>query len=207
MPSYEPTSAAASNASRPEDPGEPRGEGRPGEEEEPEVRNVRRRLNCTTSANIFSLIAKVADISEGEARCSIQIARKIMADLDAKMVALLHDVVEDSDVTLEQLREQGFAESVVAAVDCLTRRPTETYEAFIHRVALNPLAARVQQVLDDEINPGVAAHGGRVILVDVEDRNVYIRFGGGCQGCGMANVTLKEGVMGSLRRAIPSRCS
>jgi Fe/S biogenesis protein NfuA len=67
----------------------------------------------------------------------------------------------------------------------------------------DPLAGRVQQVLDDEINPGVAAHGGRVILVDVEDRNVFIRFGGGCQGCGMANVTLKEGVMGTLRRAIP----
>ena len=67
----------------------------------------------------------------------------------------------------------------------------------------NPLAARVQQVLDDEINPGVASHGGRVVLVDVEDQNVFIRFGGGCQGCGMANVTLKEGVMGSLRRAIP----
>ena len=67
----------------------------------------------------------------------------------------------------------------------------------------NPLARRVQQVLDDEINPGVAAHGGRVTLVDVQEGRVYVRFGGGCQGCGMADVTLKEGVTGSLQRAVP----
>jgi Fe/S biogenesis protein NfuA len=67
----------------------------------------------------------------------------------------------------------------------------------------NPFAARVQQVLEDEINPGVADHGGRVILVDVEDGRVFIRFGGGCQGCGMADVTLKQGVVAALQRAIP----
>lgn len=67
----------------------------------------------------------------------------------------------------------------------------------------NPLAARVQQVLDDEINPGVASHGGRVSLVNVEDARVFIRFGGGCQGCGMVDVTLRDGVIGTLQRAVP----
>ena len=71
------------------------------------------------------------------------------------------------------------------------------------RLLDNPLAARVQRVLDDEINPGVAAHGGRVSLVNVEDERVYIRFGGGCQGCGMVDVTLRDGVIGTLQRSVP----
>ncbi len=71
------------------------------------------------------------------------------------------------------------------------------------RLLENPIAARVQQVLDEQINPGVASHGGRVSLVDVQESRVWIRFGGGCQGCGQADVTLKEGVVGALRQAVP----
>ncbi len=71
------------------------------------------------------------------------------------------------------------------------------------RLLSNPLAVRVQEILDQEINPGVAAHGGRVSLVGVDDGKVFIRFGGGCQGCGQADVTLKDGVVASLTRQIP----
>lgn len=67
----------------------------------------------------------------------------------------------------------------------------------------NPLAARVQEVLDRDINPGVAAHGGRVSLAAVEESRVYVRFGGGCQGCGQADLTLRDGVVATLQRAIP----
>jgi Fe/S biogenesis protein NfuA len=67
----------------------------------------------------------------------------------------------------------------------------------------NPLAAKVQEILDREINPGVAAHGGRVSLVAVEDTRVTVRFGGGCQGCGQADVTLKEGVVATIQRQVP----
>lgn len=50
---------------------------------------------------------------------------------------------------------------------------------------------RVQALIDSDINPSVAAHGGVVSLIDVKEGVVYIEMGGGCQGCGMANVTLK----------------
>ena len=66
-----------------------------------------------------------------------------------------------------------------------------------------PLAVEVQRILDDEINPGIAAHGGRVTLMDVQGSRVVVEFGGGCQGCGMADVTLREGVTAALRRALP----
>lgn len=62
---------------------------------------------------------------------------------------------------------------------------------------------KVQQVLDTEINPGVAAHGGFIRLIDVKENVVYIQMGGGCQGCGMADVTLKQGVEKTIRQAIP----
>jgi Fe/S biogenesis protein NfuA len=67
----------------------------------------------------------------------------------------------------------------------------------------DPLAVRVQTILDEEINPGVAAHGGRVALMDVKGGRVFIKFGGGCQGCGQADVTLKDGVVATLTRQLP----
>lgn len=61
-----------------------------------------------------------------------------------KIVAILHDVVEDSPVTLERLRDLGFEPSVVDAIDALTRREGESYDDFIDRVSANPLAARIK---------------------------------------------------------------
>ena len=66
-----------------------------------------------------------------------------------------------------------------------------------------PLAGAVQRLLDEQINPGIAAHGGRVALIDVQGGRVVVEFGGGCQGCGMADLTLREGVTATLRGAIP----
>lgn len=65
-------------------------------------------------------------------------------DEDAAIVAMLHDVIEDSDWTLARLREEGFSEAVVSAVDALTRRKGEDYADFIERVLLNHLAVRVK---------------------------------------------------------------
>jgi len=66
-----------------------------------------------------------------------------------------------------------------------------------------PLAERVQRVLDERINPGVATHGGSINLVDVRDNVVYLQMGGGCQGCGMASVTLTQGIRQVLQEAVP----
>ena len=66
------------------------------------------------------------------------------------------------------------------------------------------LVERVQYVIDTEVNPQVASHGGRVSLVEVDAQGVVVlRFGGGCQGCGMVGVTLREGVEKTLRQRVP----
>ena len=65
------------------------------------------------------------------------------------------------------------------------------------------LRNRVQEILDNEINPSVAGHGGYISLLDVQGTRVFLHMGGGCQGCGMASATLKHGVEASLRSQIP----
>ena len=62
---------------------------------------------------------------------------------------------------------------------------------------------RIQKILDEMINPAIAAHGGFVEVLDVQQNVAYVRLGGGCQGCGMVNVTLKQGIEATLRDEIP----
>ena len=65
------------------------------------------------------------------------------------------------------------------------------------------LAEKVQAVLENQINPAIASHGGAAQLIGVEGNDIYLRLGGGCQGCGMAQVTLTQGIEASLREAVP----
>ncbi len=62
---------------------------------------------------------------------------------------------------------------------------------------------RVRQVLDEQVNPMVASHGGVVSLSRIENGEVFLRFGGGCQGCGMVDVTLKQGVEVMMKESVP----
>ena len=64
-------------------------------------------------------------------------------------------------------------------------------------------AQRVLAVLEEQINPSIAMHGGRADLVAVEEGIVYLRLSGGCQGCGLATVTLSQGIEVALREAMP----
>ncbi len=65
------------------------------------------------------------------------------------------------------------------------------------------VAQRVLLVLEEQINPSIAAHGGRADLVAVEDGAAYLRLSGGCAGCGMAAVTLSQGIEVALRESVP----
>jgi (p)ppGpp synthase/HD superfamily hydrolase len=72
----------------------------------------------------------------------------------ARIVAVLHDVLEDTPVTLADLRTAGYGELVCVAVDCLTRRTGEAYEDMIERVAANPLARHVKLAdIEDNLDP------------------------------------------------------
>ena len=65
------------------------------------------------------------------------------------------------------------------------------------------LKEKIQYLIDNKINPGVALHAGFVELIDVKDNNIYIRLGGGCQGCGAADFTLRQGIEAIIRKEVP----
>ena len=74
-------------------------------------------------------------------------------DPRAKIVALLHDTIEDTGVTVEQLRTIGFPEEIIDGVLSVTKQKGETYEAFVHRAAKNPLGKEVKQAdLEDNMD-------------------------------------------------------
>ena len=65
------------------------------------------------------------------------------------------------------------------------------------------VAERATEVIDQMINPAIASHGGRAEIAGIEGGVAYIRFGGGCQGCGMASVTLSQGIESTLVEMVP----
>lgn len=82
----------------------------------------------------------------------IRVMMRVESDV-AKMAAVLHDVVEDTDWTIDGLRGEGFSEEVLAAVDCLTHREGEDYFAYVERAAGHPIAKLVKLAdLEDNMN-------------------------------------------------------
>src|SRR5258705_93303 len=108
------------------------------------------------------------------------------------------------------LEFQGSASSLMNGIENMLRHYVPEVEAVKdHRDALpkpgleTPEGKAIQDLLEEQVNPAVAAHGGHISLIDVQDDTVYIRLEGGCQGCGMADVTLKQGVAAEIQRVAP----
>jgi Fe-S cluster biogenesis protein NfuA len=107
--------------------------------------------------------------------------------------------------------------SEAAGWDAITGRIEAVLTAyFVSGLALSPdeirdhmmlvgrgVKEKVQYLIDQQINPGVAAHAGFVELIEVRDDTVYLRLGGGCQGCGAADFTLRQGIESVIRREVP----
>ncbi|MCO7225674.1 Fe-S biogenesis protein NfuA [Pleionea sp. CnH1-48] len=126
------------------------------------------------------------------------------------------DAVEENDM---EFSFEGFstfidAESAPYLEDALIDYKTEQMggqltlkapNAKVKKVADDaPVTERIQYFLEAEINPQLANHGGQVSLVEfTEDGIVVLQFGGGCQGCGMVDVTLKEGIETTLKEKVP----
>ena len=84
-------------------------------------------------------------------------------------------------------------------------RAVKDYRDAIPKPGLDtPDGRAILQVLDERINPSIASHGGHISLIDVKDDRAYVRLEGGCQGCGMADVTLKQGVEVEIKNVVPN---
>jgi Fe-S cluster biogenesis protein NfuA len=108
------------------------------------------------------------------------------------------------------LKMQGSAFSMLTGIQNMLRHYVPEIQAVLdHREALprpgldSPDGLAIRNLLEEKINPSIAAHGGRISLVDVKDDVAYVRLDGGCQGCGMADVTLKQGVAVEIQTLVP----
>jgi Fe-S cluster biogenesis protein NfuA len=84
-----------------------------------------------------------------------------------------------------------------------TSQPLVTASYFDGLPAEGDLKWVIRDLLDRNINPALAQHGGWVELIDVQKNNVFLRLGGGCQGCGAADITLKQGIEKAIRELVP----
>lgn len=103
------------------------------------------------------------------------------------------DTLRDATVDfVERVNESGFEV-----------RPSGTARPAAPAAPTGALAERVREVLDSQVNPAIASHGGAISLVDVQDTEIFLEMSGGCQGCAMSRLTLRQGVERMLRQAIP----
>ncbi|NNK47452.1 MAG: iron-sulfur cluster assembly accessory protein [Gemmatimonadetes bacterium] len=132
-------------------------------------------------------------------------------------LALIEESEKESD---DQIYEQGGFEVVIprSSVDLLQGATVDWVESMQgsgfkvvnpnivpigEGAATGPLADRVKQVIETSVNPAIASHGGSVTLVEVRDDVVYLEMMGGCQGCGMAAVTLAQGIRRIIMESLP----
>jgi Fe/S biogenesis protein NfuA len=131
-----------------------------------------------------------------------------VSDLPADVTILHHDdlllaVPADSVEKLEGAK-LDFAGSGMVMEN--PNRPRQASPAMASRPNADlsgDVAQRVIQVLEEQINPAIASHGGQAELVAVEDSIAYLRLSGGCQGCGMASVTLSQGIEVAILDNVP----
>ena len=127
--------------------------------------------------------------------------------------------IEDGVVILEMRGSPGAVLPMRVGIDNMVRHyvpeiegvrfigglPPEADNVVAGKPGLNTPEARIiQELLDEEVNPAIASHGGYITLIDIADDRAYVKLGGGCQGCGMVDVTLKQGVEVAIKGAVPS---
>ena len=157
--------------------------------------------------------AEVAGPEETGAEAAISVQIKELIDTRIRPAA----TQDGGDVTFRDFKDgvvylefHGSAFSLMMGIENMLRTYVPEVEAVKdHRDALpkpgleTPEGEAIQELLEKRVNPSVAAHGGHISLVDVKADTAYIRLEGGCQGCGMADVTLKQGVATEIQRVAP----
>lgn len=108
------------------------------------------------------------------------------------------------------LKMQGSAFSMLTGMTNMLRHYIPEITAIRdHREALprpglqSQVGVAIRDLLQERINPSIAAHGGHITLVDVQESKAFVKLEGGCQGCGMADVTLKQGVAKEIMELVP----
>lgn len=162
-----------------------------------------------TNPDRLALRIEVIGISGGEYESSMSFA--LLDDAEPDDVVQHHDglaIVIPAD-SVEELRgatielEGNLILGSLAIINPNSPSPAVAAAGRPPPDLSGDVAQRVQQILTEQINPSIAAHGGYAELVAVDDSTAYLRLGGGCQGCAMAPVTLTQGIEVAITGAAP----
>ena len=126
------------------------------------------------------------------------------ADSDVEVDAGAFTVLVD-EASVDRLNgaKVDFVETIQESGFQITPDPDAAKAAKESTGPEGELADRVSHVLDTEINPAIAAHGGVINLVDVQGTEIFIEMAGGCQGCSMSRMTLRQGVERMVSQSVP----
>jgi Fe-S cluster biogenesis protein NfuA len=145
-------------------------------------------------------------------RVAAALERSVLPSVIARGGGVRVVTVEDGVATLEVSGSPGAVLPLVSRIEGLIRAdvPEVAGVRIVGPAAESPpgrvdesISDRVRRVLDTEINPAIAAHRGHVTLVDVDRGWAHIRLQGGCQGCSLAEVTVRQGIEPLLRDRVP----
>ena len=131
------------------------------------------------------------------------LAEALFAIPDVAAVLVSHDTVTVTRASPGEWSELARKVGAAIRAQLQSGAPAVAAAALEDIPGEDEIRARVQHLLDTEINPAVGSHGGWVELLGVQRNDVFLQLGGGCQGCGMADVTLKQGIETLLRKEIP----
>ncbi len=138
-----------------------------------------------------------------DAAAASPLAEKIFAIKNVDGVLISNNIVKVSKLGYDQWM------TIAKKVGVLIREQLQSGEPIINESAMNApideqdIRKKMIDLLQSQINPNVSSHGGFVALMDVKNNDVYLQLGGGCQGCGMATVTLRSGIEKMIRANIP----
>jgi len=135
--------------------------------------NFHAGFNLATTIASTALLGQVDKAGADYAHHFIAVSKKDTSSETKQIIAVLHDVVEDSDWTIQDLRDVGFSERIVAGVDAMTKRDGEAYFNFIERCSLNPDALDVK-IKDLDHNLSLSRNDFLMTQKDLERINKYI---------------------------------
>ena len=138
-----------------------------------------------------------------EAAHGSPLAQRLFEIEGISRVVVSHDQITVNKAAQADWQEIGKSIGAAIRAHMGTDDPAVSDAAWENIPSSDDIRVQVQDVLNTDINPQVASHGGVIKLIDVKDNQVYIQMGGGCQGCGQADVTLKFGIENAIRAAVP----
>ncbi len=167
---------------------------------EVDLRNPRIcRFTCDRTLYVGTKTVSNADGAEG-----LPLAEKLICLLGVEKIQLIGHLLVVTQTAGREWTDLGNeVESILTSylISGQALTPDDVQEKMM-LIGRNT-REKVQYLVDTQINPGVAEHGGSVQVVDVNDGSVYLRLHGGCQGCGAADFTLKQGIETIVKRAVP----